>query len=63
MEEYVYVAVNDKDEVQWIRGSSSKTRYFKTDKYLKQAVEYNNKYHPDKPLFIKKCKLVPVEGE
>lgn len=45
--EYVYCAVNDRDEIQWVTGSSSKTRYFKTDRYLKKAVEYHNTWHGD----------------
>jgi len=45
--EYVYCAVNDRDEIQWVTGSSSKTRYFRTDKYLKKAVEYHNTWHGD----------------
>lgn len=47
MNEYVYCAVNNRNEIQWVKGSSSKTRYFKTDKYLKKAVEYHNKCYPD----------------
>lgn len=56
--ETIYVAVNKNDEVQWVIGSSSKTRYFRTDKYLKGAVEYHNKYHPEDIWEVKKCKLV-----
>ena len=44
MEEYIYCAVNDRNEIQWVKGSSSKTMYFRTDKYLKKAVAYHNRY-------------------
>lgn len=27
-EEYIFCAVNDRDKVQWVQGSSQKTRYF-----------------------------------
>ena len=47
MTEYIYCAVNDRNEIQWVNGSSSHTRYFKTDKYLKKAVEYHNKCYGD----------------
>ena len=59
-EEYVFCAVNDRDEVQWIRGSSQTTRYFKTDKYLKRAVEYHNRLYGDNVWRIAKFKLVEV---
>lgn len=36
--EYMYVAINHNDEIQWVKGSSSKTRYFRTDKYLKKRL-------------------------
>ena len=60
MSEYIFVALNDRDEVQWVTGSSSKTRYFKTDKYLKRAVEYHNRFYADDVWRIAKCKLVEV---
>ena len=60
-EEYVFCAVNDRDEVQWVCGSSQKTRYFKTDKYLKRAVENHNRlYGDDLYLRVAKFKLVEV---
>ena len=60
-EEYVFCAVNDRDEVQWVCGSSQKTRYFKTDKYLKRAVEYHNRlYGDDRYWRVAKFKLVEV---
>ena len=58
--EYVFCAVNDRDEIQWVTGSSSKTRYFKTDKYLKQAVEYHNTWHGDDPWRVAKFELNEV---
>ena len=60
MPEYVYCAVNTLNEIQWVKGSSSKTRYFKTNKYLAQAVEYHNKYYSEDPWRIVKFKLVDV---
>ena len=44
MAEYVFCAVDDSNEIQTVHGSSQHTRYFKTDKYLKYAVEQHNKY-------------------
>ena len=44
--EYIYCAVNSKNRIQWVEGSSSKTRYFRTDKYLKNAVKYHNECYP-----------------
>ena len=54
IKENIYVAINHNDEIQ----SSSKTRYFRTDKYLKSAVEYHNKYHPEDIWKIRKCVIV-----
>lgn len=58
IKETVYVAINKHDEIQWVRGSSRKTRYFRTDKYLKGAVEYHNEYHPEDIWKIRKCMIV-----
>ena len=58
IEENIYVVVNHNDEIQWVEGSSSKTRYFRTDKYLKSAVEHHNKYHPEDIWEAKKCMIV-----
>lgn len=57
MAEYVYCAVNDRNEIQWVIGSSSKTRYFRTPKYLKTAVEYHNKYYSDDPWRVARFEL------
>lgn len=60
-DEYIFCAVNDKDEVQWVQGSSQKTRYFKTNKYLKRAVEYHNRLYSDDGRWrVAKFKLVEV---
>ena len=65
--EMVYCAVDKYGNVQWVTGSSSKTRYFKTDKYLRKAVEYHNKYNADK-WCVSVCTLkeekryIPVEN-
>jgi len=56
--EFVYVAVGENDEVQWVRGSSRKTRYFKTSKYLRGAIEYHNKCYPNDKWTMKMCRLV-----
>ena len=60
VDEYIFCEVNDRDEVQWVCGSSQKTRYFKTDRYLKGAVEYHNRYHGDDMWRVAKFKLVEV---
>ena len=60
MPEYIYCAVNVMNEIQWVIGSSRKTRYFKTDKYLANAVKIHNRYHSDDPWRIAKFKLVEV---
>ena len=46
-QEYVYCAINKNGVIQDIHGSSKRTRYFKTIKYLKHEIEYHNKYYPD----------------
>jgi hypothetical protein len=58
IKENIYVAINEHDEIQWVKGSSAKTRYFKTDKYLKGAVEYHNKYHPEDIWRVRKCVIL-----
>ena len=63
IKETIYVAINHKDEIQWVRGSSKKTRYFKTDRYLKGAVEYHNKYHPNDIWKIRKCVILEDEPQ
>ena len=63
IKENIYVAVNRNDEIQWVRGSSKKTRYFKTDRYLKGAVEYHNKYHPDDIWKVRKCVILEDEPQ
>ena len=58
IKENIYVAINHKDEIQRVKGSSSKTRYFRTDRYLKSAVEYHNKYYPEDIWKVRKCVIV-----
>jgi len=58
IKESIYVAINHNDEIQWVIGSSSKTRYFRTDKYLKKAVDYHNKLHPEDIWKVRKCLIV-----
>ena len=62
IKENIYVAINRNDEIQWVQGSSRKTRYFKTDRYLKGAVEYHNKYHPDDIWKVRKCVILEDEA-
>ena len=61
IKENINVAINRNDEIQWVQGSSKKTRYFKTDRYLKRAVEYHNKYHPDDIWKVRKCVILEDE--
>lgn len=61
IKETIYVAINKDDEIQWVRGSSSKTRYFRTDKYLKKAVEYHNRVYPDDIWKIRECVILEVQ--
>lgn len=61
IKENIYVAINRNDEIQWVQGSSKKTRYFKTDRYLKGAVEYHNRYHPDDIWKVRKCVILEDE--
>ena len=58
--EYVYCAVNDRDEIQWVKGSSRQTMYFRTDKYLKKAVERHNTLYGDDIWRIAKFALKEV---
>lgn len=62
MVENVYCAVNNRDEIQWVQGLSSKTRYFKTTGHLKTAVRFHNIYHPNDPWHIVAFVLDPNEG-
>lgn len=61
MIEYVYCAVDKNDDIQWVLGSSKKTRYFKTTRYLSGAVEYHNAYYNEDPWRIQKFQLVKVD--
>ena len=56
--ETIYVAINHNDEIQWVQGSSKKTRYFRTNKYVNKAVDYHNEYHPDDIWKVRKCLIV-----
>ena len=63
IKETIYVAVNQNDDIQWVQGSSKKTRYFRTDRYLKREVEYHNKYHPDDIWEVRKCVILEDEPQ
>ena len=56
--ETIYVAINKNDEIQWIEGSSKKTRYFRTDKYVNKAVDYHNKLYPEDIWKVRRCLIV-----
>lgn len=58
MTEYIFCAVDESGEIQWVFNSSKKTRYFRTDRYLKGAVEYHNEYHSDDPWHVVRFRLV-----
>jgi hypothetical protein len=61
MIEYVYCAVDKNDNIQWVEGSSKKTRYFRTTRYLNNAVKYHNEYYNEDPWRIQKFQLVKVK--
>ena len=61
IKENIFVAINHNDEIQWVKGSSSKTRYFRTDKYLKGEVEVHNKYNPKDMWKVRKCVILEVD--
>lgn len=64
IKEIIYVAVNHKDEIQWVRGLSGKlTRYFRTDMYLKEVVGHHNEYHPEDVWKVRECMIVESRGE
>lgn len=63
MNECIYCAVNSAGEIQWVVGSSRKTRYFRTNTYLRTAVEYHNKYHPEDVWHIAQFRLVCIAEE
>ena len=58
---FVYCAVDDDNIIQWVKGSSNKTMYFKTPTYLHKAVEYHNRYHQDDPWRVAKFFLREVK--
>lgn len=60
--EYIYCATDDDGKIYTMRGSSQKTRYYKTDKYLKGMVESANTIH-GKKLHVQKFALIPVEKD
>ena len=52
-------AIFDKnDEIQWVEGSSKKTRYFRTDKYVNKAVDYHNRLYPEDIWKVRRCLIV-----
>ena len=63
MSEYIYCAVNKDGAIQQVWGSSKRTYYFRTNRYLRRAVSYHNQYHADDPWKVQKFKLVEVDDE
>lgn len=61
IKENIFVAINHNDEIQWVKGSSSKTRYFRTDKYLKGAVESHNEHYPEDMWKVRKCVIIEAD--
>lgn len=61
--EYIYCAVNSKNEIQWVNGSSKKTKYYVTDKHVKKAIEWHNKYYPNDIWHVAKFELKEVDYE
>ena len=43
--EYVYCAVDEGNEIKTVQGSSRKTRYFRTTKFLERAVARHNLFY------------------
>ena len=60
MRESVYCAVDNDGQIKWMYGSSTKTMYFRTTKYLRGAVANHNKYHKNDPYHIIEFELRPV---
>lgn len=60
MIEYIYCAVNKNNDIQWVEGSSRKTRYFRTTRYLSNAVKYHNMYYKKDPWRVQKFQLMAV---
>ena len=58
--EHIYCAVDKNNNIQWVLGSSKKTRYFRTTKYLSNAVKYHNRTYPNDKWTIKKYQLLEV---
>lgn len=61
--EYVYCAVNSDNEIQWVQGSSKKTKYYATDKHVTKAVAWHNKYNPCDIWRVAKFELKEVDYE
>lgn len=58
MDNYIYCAIDKNNNIVEVRGSSRRTTYFKSDKYLKGSVENHNKYYADDPWRVVRFKLV-----
>ena len=62
--EFVFCATNQNGEIQEVMGSSSKTRYFRTNhEYLRRMVEHHNRYYKDDIWKVTKFKLVEVKDD
>ena len=61
--EYVYCAINSEGKIQWVLGSSTKTKYYATKTHAVKGVERHNKYHTNDPWKVQKFCLVPIEDD
>lgn len=60
--EHRYAMVNYKGEIQDIRISGGKKRYYKTPDYLQRCVENKNKQtDPHRKYKVQKLEIIPVE--
>ena len=58
MDNYIYCAVDKNNIIVEVKGSSQRTTYFKTPKYLKGAIERHNEFHPEDERHMVRFKLV-----
>ena len=59
--EYVYCAVNTEGKIQWVKGSSTKTKYYATDKHVAKAVQWHNEHHSNDLWKVQKFVLVEAD--
>lgn len=61
--EFVYCAVDTEGKIQWVQGSSTKTKYYATDKHITKAVEYHNRKHSNDPWKVQRFALVRADSK